>query len=63
VFARPKDWIDIEQVIVAHPAIGRGEILRWLRRLVKSDDPRTRRLEEMMRALLGPATEPAANDS
>ena len=55
LFARPKDWIDIEQVVVTHPAIGRSEILQWLRRLAGPDDSRTRRLEEIMRTLLGPA--------
>jgi len=57
LFARPKDWVDIEQVIITHPAIGRGEILGWVHRLIGPDDDRGRRLEEMMRSLLGPATD------
>lgn len=60
LFARPKDWLDIEQVLLTHPNMGRGEILRWLRHLLEPDDPRTRRLEELMRDVIGPSTDPAS---
>lgn len=54
VFARPKDWIDIEQVALTHPALGRSEVLRWLRRLLEPGDPRAKRLEGLLLDLLGP---------
>jgi hypothetical protein len=53
-FERPKDWIDIEQVLVLHPAIGRDEIVRWLGRLLGPEDRRTRRVETLLDEMLGP---------
>lgn len=47
VFDRAKDWLDIEQILVSNPDLGREEIRAWLDRLVGADDPRTRRYEEL----------------
>jgi hypothetical protein len=46
MFDRPKDWIDIEQMLVAVDDIDLGKIEIWLRRMVGSSDPRLRRLDE-----------------
>jgi hypothetical protein len=51
VFNRAKDWIDIEQMLVAVPALNRDEIHYWLEHLVGADDRRRvrfRALEEQL---------------
>jgi hypothetical protein len=45
VFNRPKDWLDIEQVLVAVGDLDVAEIDRWLERLVGADDPRKERFD------------------
>jgi hypothetical protein len=52
-FDRPKDWIDIEQVILLQPALARGEVLDWLRRLLGPKDRRTVRVDALLTRLLG----------
>ena len=47
-FDRPKDWLDIEQMLLLDPDLDRDEIDRWLDRLVGDDDPRRLRLAELM---------------
>lgn len=43
-FDRPKDWLDIEQMLLLTPDLDREEINRWLDRLLTADDPRRDRL-------------------
>jgi hypothetical protein len=43
VFNRPKDWLDVEQMLVGVPDLDRGEIGDWLDRIVGADDPRAQR--------------------
>ncbi|HET7509678.1 MAG TPA: hypothetical protein VFJ65_05445 [Solirubrobacterales bacterium] len=51
MFDRPKDWIDIEQILVATDPLDLGEIETWLGRMVGSDDPRVKKLDEVKAAL------------
>jgi hypothetical protein len=54
MFDRRKDWMDIEQMLIAGDALDVSEIERWLVRMVGIDDPRLERLEEMKNELLIP---------
>lgn len=47
-FARTKDWMDIEQVLVASEHFDAEEARRWLQHLVGDDDPRTQRFDELV---------------
>jgi hypothetical protein len=47
MFDRPKDWIDIEQILVATDPLDLQEIEDWLERMVGSDDPRMKKLGEL----------------
>lgn len=47
-FDRPKDWIDIQQMMLLTPDIDRAEIERWLGRMLEADDPRRARLAALM---------------
>jgi len=40
VYDRPKDWIDIEQVLAAEAELDPAEVQAWLDRLLAADDPR-----------------------
>lgn len=40
VFDRPKDWIDIEQMLVGAPDLDGTEVARWLDRMLEAEDPR-----------------------
>jgi hypothetical protein len=51
MFNRPKDWLDIEQILVATNPLDLSEIETWLRRMVGEDDPRVRKLEELKASL------------
>jgi hypothetical protein len=53
VFARPKDWIDVEQVLAANPGLDAAEVRRWLDRVVGSDDPRAERFTALLQRFLG----------
>jgi hypothetical protein len=48
VFDRPKDWLDIEQMLVATGEIDVAEIERWLDRIAGDADPRTQRFAELV---------------
>lgn len=50
VFDRPKDWLDIEQVLVCVEQLDTDEIDRWLTRIVGSEDPRVQRFDELARS-------------
>lgn len=44
MFDRPKDWIDIEQILVATDPLDLGEIEDWLKRMVGENNPRMKKL-------------------
>jgi hypothetical protein len=50
VFNRPKDWLDVEQILVGALDADRSEVADWLDRIVGSDDPRALRFAELSRA-------------
>lgn len=47
MFDRPKDWLDIEQILVATDPLDMGEIESWLERMVGADSPRMKKLAEL----------------
>jgi len=47
VFNRPKDWLDIEQMLVGAPDLDRVEVGGWLDQILGADDPRTERFAEL----------------
>jgi hypothetical protein len=49
MFDRPKDWVDIEQMLLATDGLDVADIERWLERMVGKDDPRLNRLAELKR--------------
>jgi hypothetical protein len=51
MFDRPKDWLDIEQILVATDPLDVGEIEDWLERMVGRDNPRIEKLAEVKAAL------------
>jgi hypothetical protein len=53
IFDRPKDWLDIEQVLVCLEDLDIADIRAWLDRIVGADDPRRRRLDQTADTLLG----------
>jgi hypothetical protein len=55
VFNRPKDWLDVEQMLVGALDMDRAEVADWLDRIVGSDDPRAVRFAELSRAFDRPA--------
>lgn len=50
VFDRPKDWLDIEQILVCEADLDVAEIDRWLTRIAGPADGRTRRFGELAAA-------------
>ncbi|MFT4035385.1 MAG: hypothetical protein QM679_07400 [Patulibacter sp.] len=52
-FDRPKDWIDIEQMLVATAGIDRSEAERWLDRIVGGGDQRAQRFADLADRWLG----------
>lgn len=51
IFNRPKDWLDIEQILVGTLDTDSSEIAGWLDQIVGPDDPRTQRFAELGRRL------------
>jgi hypothetical protein len=49
VFDRPKDWLDLEQMLV-NPELDLTEIRRWLERALEPGDPRVVRFNELSTA-------------
>jgi hypothetical protein len=47
MFDRPKDWIDIEQMLLATDDLDVADIEKWLEGMVSKDDPRLKRLAEL----------------
>ncbi len=50
-FDRPKDWLDLEQVVVCVEDLDVDEVRAWLARIVGEADPRMRRFEQALDAL------------
>jgi len=51
MFDRSKDWLDIEQILVATDPLDTGEIEDWLERMVGRDNPRMEKLAEVKSGL------------
>jgi hypothetical protein len=51
MFDRPKDWIDIEQMLVATSPLDVATIEEWLNRMVGPTNPRLARLKEIKERL------------
>jgi hypothetical protein len=47
LFDRPKDWLDIEQVLICTEELDIEEIRSWLARAVDPDDQRRQRFEDL----------------
>lgn len=47
MFDRPKDWIDIEQMMLATDELDVSEVERWLKQMIGAADPRLQRLREL----------------
>jgi hypothetical protein len=56
VFDRPKDWLDIEQVLVCTPGLDIAGIDESLERIVGSDDHRGERFRQVVLTVLGEGT-------
>jgi hypothetical protein len=48
IFNRGKDWVDVEAMLVAEPALDTAEILRWVGRIAGDDDPRYDRIAALL---------------
>lgn len=48
MFDRRKDWLDIEQMLIATDDIDVAEIQSWLGRMVGCEDARARRLDDLV---------------
>jgi hypothetical protein len=51
ILDRPKDWHDIEQILVATSPLNLEEIEDWLQRLIGADDQRTEKLRNVKASL------------
>lgn len=51
MFDRPKDWLDIEQILIAAEDLDTGEIEAWLERMAGNSDQRTRRFRGLKASL------------
>jgi Nucleotidyl transferase AbiEii toxin, Type IV TA system len=50
IFNRPKDWLDIEQMLVCVDDLDLAEVRTWLDLIVGADDPRGERFERVIEA-------------
>ncbi len=50
IFNRPKDWLDIEQMLVCVDDLDLAEVRTWLDRIVGADDPRRERFDRVAEA-------------
>jgi hypothetical protein len=51
MFDRPKDWLDIEQILVATSPFDSEEVKSWLMRMVGEDNPRVGKLLDIESSL------------
>lgn len=47
MFDRRKDWLDIQEMLIATDGLELAEVERWLGRMVGKEDPRLQRLGEL----------------
>jgi hypothetical protein len=52
MFDRRKDWLDIEQMLIATDDLDIAEVRRWLERMVGEQDPRLERLSALEAAAI-----------
>jgi hypothetical protein len=52
MFDRRKDWLDIEQMLIATEELDASAIEDWLTKMVGTSDPRLERLRELRAAML-----------
>jgi hypothetical protein len=52
LFDRPKDWLDIEQMLVSVADLRVAEVRRWMSEIAGDDDGRTQRVDAMIREML-----------
>jgi hypothetical protein len=50
VFDRPKDWLDIEQILVCVESLDTQDIGTWLDQIVGAEDQRRQRFHELLDA-------------
>lgn len=50
IFDRPKDWLDIEQMLVCVEELDIAEVRAWLDRIVRADDPRRQHFDRVAEA-------------
>lgn len=50
MFDRPKDWLDIEQILVGALDTDRSEVAGWLDQIIGADDPRAQRFAALSHA-------------
>ncbi|MGC2373644.1 MAG: nucleotidyl transferase AbiEii/AbiGii toxin family protein [Solirubrobacteraceae bacterium] len=50
IFNRPKDWLDIEQMLVCVEELDVEEVRTWLNRIVGADDPRREHFDRVAAA-------------
>jgi hypothetical protein len=48
MFDRPKDWLDIEAILIVTEPLDIGEIKSWLTRMVGDDDGRLEKLDALL---------------
>jgi hypothetical protein len=53
VFDRPKDWVDIEEMVAWGTKIDEAEVLRWIDVLLGSDSVQHARLAQLLGAIKG----------
>lgn len=53
IFDRPKDWLDLEQVLVCVEDLDTEEIKTWLERILGANEPRVQRFERALQTLAG----------
>lgn len=53
MFDRPKDWLDIEQMLIAADGFDADEVEDWLARMTGADDPRLEHLRDLKTRALG----------
>jgi hypothetical protein len=51
IFDRPKDWLDIEQMLVCVEDLDQSEIRMWLNRIVGAKDHRAQRLDALIESV------------
>lgn len=55
-FDRPKDWLDIEQMVICVEDLDLDEVRSWLTRIAGASDRRLQRFEEIVARLIGEQT-------